>query len=567
MKNLFATVAVLVLTTTTFSQDIQKRQIAPSQIDAVFSQWDTPNKPGIAVGILNDGEIVYTKGYGLANLEHRIPISPETRFHIGDLAKEFTVYALLLLEQRGQLSLNDDVRKHMPKLMSFPQSISIMQLMHHTSGLNNEEVSKVLAGWRTEDIYTREQAYTMIRNQTQSETNSGVVQRFSDAGFMVLEDLIAKVGNMTYTDFVTEEIFEPLGMTNSVFDDGHVIPKKAQGYFAGDKGFSNTTVNHTHTILSDVYTTVGDMCLWAKELRNPKVGTEKMVQKFESLSIVNGQNVKEANTALYTGAHRFWNFRGTKKLYHTEVAGGYASKLIRYPDYDLAVVIMGNDGAYNGYAGTQASALYIEDFLEPISNESEDMVFKKLSEKQLSTFVGDYWDSSNHSTRKIHIVNDTLRYFRGPGNESALLPLTKNSFSMIAPGEVIVHFDTKAVPQTMSVTVGENSFHSIAYDANASWGKNLNDFTGNYYASSLDTSYSLRIDKGKLILTHRRLDPVQLDPRIPDVFTGDRRHFDSMTFKRSPSGTILGFHLATNGIADIWFQKETTSRENGMKTK
>ncbi|GAB5474783.1 MAG: hypothetical protein Mars2KO_28820 [Maribacter sp.] len=567
MKNLFATVAVLVLTTTTFSQDIQKRQIAPSQIDAVFSQWDTPNRPGIAVGILNDGEIVYTKGYGLANLEHRIPISPETRFHIGDLAKEFTVYALLLLEQRGQLSLNDDVRKHMPKLMSFPQSISIMQLMHHTSGLNNEEVSKVLAGWRTEDIYTREQAYTMIRNQTQSETNSGVVQRFSDAGFMVLEDLIAKVGNMTYTDFVTEEIFEPLGMTNSVFDDGHVIPKKAQGYFAGDKGFSNTTVNHTHTILSDVYTTVGDMCLWAKELRNPKVGTEKMVQKFESLSIVNGQNVKEANTALYTGAHRFWNFRGTKKLYHTEVAGGYASKLIRYPDYDLAVVIMGNDGAYNGYAGTQASALYIEDFLEPISNESEDMVFKKLSEKQLSTFVGDYWDSSNHSTRKIHIVNDTLRYFRGPGNESALLPLTKNSFSMIAPGEVIVHFDTKAVPQTMSVTVGENSFHSIAYDANASWGKNLNDFTGNYYASSLDTSYSLRIDKGKLILTHRRLDPVQLDPRIPDVFTGDRRHFDSMTFKRSPSGTILGFHLATNGIADIWFQKETTSRENGMKTK
>ncbi|MFS4445718.1 serine hydrolase domain-containing protein [Maribacter sp. 2307UL18-2] len=567
MKNLFATVAVLVLTTTTFSQDIQKRQIAPSQIDAVFSQWDTPNRPGIAVGILNDGEIVYTKGYGLANLEHRIPISPETRFHIGDLAKEFTVYALLLLEQRGQLSLNDDVRKHMPKLMSFPQSISIMQLMHHTSGLNNEEVSKVLAGWRTEDIYTREQAYTMIRNQTQSETNSGVVQRFSDAGFMVLEDLIAKVGNMTYTDFVTEEIFEPLGMTNSVFDDGHVIPKKAQGYFAGDKGFSNTTVNHTHTILSDVYTTVGDMCLWAKELRNPKVGTEKMVQKFESLSIVNGQNVKEANTALYTGAHRFWNFRGTKKLYHTEVAGGYASKLIRYPDYDLAVVIMGNDGAYNGYAGTQASALYIEDFLEPISNESEDMVFKKLSEKQLSTFVGDYWDSSNHSTRKIHIVNDTLRYFRGPGNESALLPLTKNSFSMIAPGEVIVHFDSKAVPQTMSVTVGENSFHSIAYDANASWGKNLNDFTGNYYASSLDTSYSLRIDKGKLILTHRRLDPVQLDPRIPDVFTGDRRHFDSMTFKRSPSGTILGFHLATNGIADIWFQKETTSRENGMKTK
>lgn len=567
MKNVLVTVFVFMLTTTVFSQEAQKRQITPSQIDAVFSRWDTPNKPGIAVGVLNDGEIVYTKGYGMANLEHRIPIGPETRFHIGDLAKEFTIYALLLLEQRGQLSLNDDIRKYMPKTMSLPHPISIVQLVHHTSGLNNEEVTKALAGWRAQDVYTKEQAYRMIQNQIKSETNDGAVQRFSDAGFMMLEDLIAEVGKMTYTDFVTQEIFEPLGMTNSVFDDGGVIAKKAQGYFARDKGFSSSTFNHAHTILSDVYTTVEDMCLWAKELRSPKVGTEQMVEKFESLSVVNGQKVKEANMALYTGGHRFWNFRGTKKLYHTEVAGGYASKLIRYPDYDLAVVIMGNDGAYNGYAGTQASALYIEDFLEHAPNEADAIVSKKLSEKQLSTVVGDYWDIDNHSTRKIHIVNDTLRYLRGPGNESALLPLEKNSFRMVAPGEVLVRFDTKAVPRTMSVTIGENSFHSIAYDADASWTKDLNGFAGNYYAASLDTSYALHVDKGRLILTHPRLDPIELDPRIPDVFAGNQLHFESFTFKRSPGGTILGFHLATRGVADIWFQKETTSRESVLKTK
>ncbi|TMM59301.1 beta-lactamase family protein [Maribacter algarum] len=568
MKSLF-TALLLFAITISFSQEVKKRQITPAQIDDVFSQWDTADRPGIAVGVLNDGEIVYTKGYGLANLEHKIPISAETRFHIGDIAKEFTVYSLLLLEQRGQLSLKDDIRMHMPKLKSFPNSISIEQLTHHTGGLNNDEVFKALAGWRAEDVFTKEQAYTMIQNQARSVPNSGSVQRFSDAGFLILEDLIAKISKMSYTDFVTKEIFEPLGMKNSIYDtQGAVIANKAQGYFAQNDGFISSNMSHSHTLLSDVYTTVGDMCLWAKELGDPKIGTTQMVEKFDRLSVVDGRTLEEVNTSLYTGGHRYWNFRGAKKLYHVEVAGGYASKLIRYPDYYLAVVIMGNDGAYNGYAGTGASALYIEDFLDSSSGEASASINSKvLSKKQLANFEGDYWDVTNYSTRKIHIVNDTLRYSRGPGNESALVPLTKNSFKMISPVEVSVNFDTRAVPKTMNVTVGDDSFHLVAFDANASWAKNLDMFTGNYYANTLDTSYSLTIDQGKLALIHPRLEPVQLSPRVQDLFAGNQRHFSSLAFERDLNGIVKGFRLATNGVSDIWFQKEESSSQNLEKTK
>jgi len=567
MKNLFATLFFFVCMVS-FSQEAKKRQITPAQIDAIFSQWDTQDRPGIAVGVLNDGKIVYTKGYGLANLEHRIPITPKTRFHIGDIAKEFTVYALLLLERRGQISLQDDIRKYMPQLMPFSHSISIQQLIHHTGGLNNDEVSKTLAGWRTEDLFTREQAYAMVQNQAKSAPKSGSEQRFSDAGFMILEDLIAQISKMPYPDFVIKEIFEPLGMTNSVFDtDGAVIANKAQGYFPLNDGFINSTMNRNHTLINDVYTTVADMCLWAKELGDPKIGTKRLVEKFDGLSVVNGEEVKEANTVLYTGGHRFWDFRGAKKLYHVEVAGGYASKLIRYPDYDLAVVIMGNDGAYNGYAGTGASALYIEDFLDSTPEDAVEIKSKKLSTKQLAAFEGNYWDVTNHSTRKIHITNDTLRYFRGPGNESALVPLTKNSFKMITWGDVEVNFDSKSVPKTMDVEVGDDISHLIAYDSNASWTKDLEVFTGNYYAEALNTSYDLIIEQGKLVLTYPRLVPVQLDPRIPDVFTGDQRHFTSLAFKRDRNGTVTGFQLATQGVADIWFQKEIRAHENMLKTK
>lgn len=567
MKSLFTTFLVFAFTIS-FSQELKKRQITPAQIDAVFSQWDTPDKPGIAVGVLSDGETIYKKGYGLANLEYQIPISSETKFHIGGIAKGFTVYSVLLLEQRGQLSLEDDIRKYIPKLKSLPRSISILQLLHHTSGLNSIQVLKTLAGWKPDDVFTKEQAYTMICNQAKIAANDANEQLFTEAGFMILEDLIAQIGKMPYSDFVKKEIFEPLEMKNTIFDTrGTIIPYKANGYLAKKDGFVNVTMNQNHSLISDVFTTVGDMCFWAKELGDPKIGTKSMMEKFDSLSVVKEEEIKESNMAYYTGGHRFWNFRGAKKLYHVEVGGGYASKLIRYPDFNLAVIIMGNDGVYNGYAATRASALYIEDFLDETPEESPKVTSKKLSKKELSAFEGDYWDVGSYSTRKIYMLNDTLRYSRGSGNESPLVPLTKSSFKMITGGDVAVNFNTKANPKTMDVTVGDDSFHLIAFDANPSWARDLEIFTGNYYAATLDAQYSLNINQGKLVITHPRLEAVHLSPRIQDVFTGDQRHFSSLTFDRDSNGTVKGFHLSTAGADDIWFQKEIVSNQNLAKTK
>ncbi len=562
------TVLVLATLVGTYGQKAHKKQITPAQIDSVFATWANTDTPGIAVGVLNNGEVVYTKGYGLANLEHQIPIRPDTKFHIGDIAKEFTVYALLLLEQRGQISLQDDIRKHMPELASFPHPISIEQLTHHTGGLNNLEVSKILAGWNMQEVFSKEQAYKMIGYQSQNAPASGETQQFTDAGFMVLEDLIAKIGKTSYSEFVTKEIFGPLGMTHSVFDTtGAVIPAMAQGYVAQKEGYAVAGINHEHTLLTDLYSTVGDMCLWAKELQSPTLGTKQLVAKFDGLSIVNNTTVKETNLALYTGGHRFWNFRGVKKLYHIEVAGGYASKLIRYPEHDLALVVMGNDGAYNGYAATGASALYIENFLDPMPQAPPTIAVKKLAGPQLANFEGDYWDTDNHTIRKIRTVNDTLRYVRGPGNESALVPLGNTSFKMITRGEVMVRFDTKTTPKTMQVTVGDQTFRSLAYNQNASWSKDLEAFTGNYHTPLFKTPYSIENHNGELVIVRPRTKPVQLSPTIPDTFMGNQDHFSSITFQRDPKGEVSGFLLATQGVTDILFLKAAKTNQNSAKTR
>ncbi len=119
----------------------------------------------------------------------------------------------------------------------------------------------------------------------------------------------------------------------------------------------------------------------------------------------------------------------------------------------------------------------------------------------------------------------------------------------------------------MSVKVGDDMFYSMAYDVNASWANDLSLFTGNYHAAALNTSYDLRATNGKLILTHQRLQPVQLEPRIPDVFSGNRSHFSSLFFKRDANGVIKGFQLSTRGVQDIWFQKKQTQDKNIQKTQ
>lgn len=562
MKNVFTTLAIFFCLACS-AQENQKNQITSEQIDAVFSKWNIQDKAGIAVGVLKDGKVIYTKGYGLANLEHKVPINPNTKFYIGDLAKEFTVYAILVLEERGQLSLDDDIRIHLPKLALLKQPISINQLIHHTSGLNNNEVVKYLGGWDPESVFTKEQAYQMVFKQAKSMPVSGSVQWHTDAGFMILEDLIAKITKTTYEDFISKEIFTPLGMKHTVFDtEGTVIENKAQGYYTTNNKFTNAHLQHNQTILTDVYTTVGDMCLWANELFSPKIASENSIKKFDELSVVKGKKVTEMNTALYTGSHRFWNFRGVKKLYHIEVDGGYACKLIRYPDHNVALIVLGNDGVYNGNAATEASALYIEDFLDSVSHNSEKINSIKLSNKQLAAFESNYWDADYHTSRKIHLVNDTLRYYRGPGNESALVPLTKNSFKMMTWGEVKVDFDTTTKQKKMTVNVGGKTYNSVAYDASAKWTKDLNSFSGTYFAEDLSTNYTLCYTKGKLILEHPRLEPVELAPKIKDLFSGNHRHFGSLAFKRDDNNEIAGFYLSSSGVNPIWFKKVLVKNSN-----
>ena len=158
------------LTTTASAQN---NDPLAKKVDELFAAWDKPDSPGAAIAVIKDGAVVYKRGYGSANLEYNIPITPSTVFHVASVSKQFTAFAIALLANQGKLSLDDDIRKHLPEVPDFGKKITIRHLIHHTSGLRDQWTLLAMAGWRLDDVITKEHIMKMVANQKRTELRSG----------------------------------------------------------------------------------------------------------------------------------------------------------------------------------------------------------------------------------------------------------------------------------------------------------------------------------------------------------------------------------------------------------
>ena len=206
--------------------------IAPEQVDGVFAKWNKRDSPGCALAVLQNSVVVYERGYGMADLEHDSAITPTTPFHVASVSKQFTAAAILILAQRGKLSLDDDVRKYLPEMPDFGVTISIHHLLHHTSGLRDQWDLLRLAGWRYSlDLITDADVMSLVIQQKELNFLPGSEYLYSNTGFTVLGQVVKRISGQSLREFTTKNIFEPLGMKNTHFRDDHaeIIKGEALG--------------------------------------------------------------------------------------------------------------------------------------------------------------------------------------------------------------------------------------------------------------------------------------------------------------------------------------------------
>jgi CubicO group peptidase (beta-lactamase class C family) len=374
------------------------------KVDKLFVSWDKPNLPGCALGIIQDGKLIYARGYGMANLEHDIPITSKSIFRIGSTSKQFTAMCLALLEEEGKLSLDDSLNKFFPRMSDYAKAVTIRHLIHHTSGIRDYLTLAEIAGIRDDDYFSDAEVVDLLVNQNELNFTPGREHLYSNSGYFLLSQIVKKASGESLREYADEKIFKPLGMTRSHFHDDHtkIVKNRASGY-APKKGGGYVISMTTLPMIGDggVFTCVEDLLLWDLNFYDNRLGKsgQALIEKIQAPGILN--NGKKLDYAFGLG---IGEYKGLTMVSHGGAFVGFRADMIRFPEQQFSVICLANLNTFNpsNMARSVADIYLAELFTEktekkkrpepkrPRSIESSEADFKPTPE-ELKNYVGKYY--------------------------------------------------------------------------------------------------------------------------------------------------------------------------------
>ena len=557
MKNIALLITFCLYPVISFSQ-IKESQA----IDSIFLEWNKPNTPGCALGVIKDGELIYAKGYGLANMEYEIPNSPNSVFRIGSTSKQFTAACIVLLAEKGKLNLDNKLDQYFPDFPTYANSISLRHLLNHTSGIRDYLTLSYLKGLGDDDYYKDRDIMNWLVKQTDLNFKPGDEYLYSNSGYWLLGQIVKKVSGKNMADFAQKEIFEPIGMSDTHFHNDHtqIVKNRASGYVpSGNDSYkiSMTTLD----MIGDggIFTTLYDIKKWDDAYYSSSVLSKEFWNIMTQQGILNNGEVID-----YAAGLNISEYKGLKTIRHGGAFVGFRAELLRFPEHHLSIAIFANRGDANpsAMADQIADIILKESFIDvkatvQTQNDIKKKPFIKLSTNELEYFTGHYWNDAGSYSRKIYIKNDTLRYSRTETNESALVPISKNEFKMInVGGDVLVKFEKNEQREhTMTFIANEGKpAISIRYQPKLYTNEELASFEGVYYSKELDVYYSLKLEDNSLILYIKDSKKPPLKPVMKNLFSND--DYGIFLFNNDKEGRLSNFRLAAGRVKNLNFEKQ-----------
>ena len=536
----------------------QTSQKQIQKIDSLFTSWNVSNHPGGSVLVSKDGKTIFSKSYGLANIEYEVPNTNNTLFNIASISKQFTAMGIVLLEQQNKLSIDDDIRKHIPELPDFGETITIRHLLHHTSGLRDLHGLLGLAGWRRGDLETNDDVYRIIKNQKELNFKPGEEFLYSNTGYILLAKIIENASQLEFDQWMEQNIFKPLGMKNTYVQTSikKNIPNKAISYNLR-KEFERISEYWEYFGASNMYSTTEDLNIWLENFSTPKNNWERAFKKLLFTTPLN--NGFKTN---YGYGVSIEDYAGKKVIQHGGSVGGFRAIARTFPEEHLNIVILSNYSKSNiGSKVNKISDIFLDRSKNLAIKETTKIPQTptktiKLSNNKLKGFEGVYWSDEEKIGRKILIKNDTLRYSSSDKKEWPLLPIDKQTFIMVRPSvKPIVKFDNKTNQMTVRI---ENDLPGVFnfLQKNLDIKTNGNDMLiGKYYSPELKTVYSLSIDdKSNIYLEHARHGIIKLEQLHNNIFVGDWP-IGTVEIKRSEEGKVMGLRMSNGRTRNVWFNK------------
>jgi CubicO group peptidase (beta-lactamase class C family) len=324
------------------AQSGQPIDIPSARVDRIFAEWDRRDSPGCAVGIYRDGRIVYERGYGSADLEHDVPITPDSVFYVGSLSKQFTAFAAALAMQQGRLTADDPIRKHLPELPGYADAITVRHLIHHTSGLRDYNTLLSIAGRRGDEAYDNPTVLRMTARQKQLNFQPGAEYLYSNTGYTLLATIVGRATGTPFAEYAEQQIFGPLGMdaTHYHVDAGRLVKGRAYAYARGANAWRLDTPSNERAGAGGVYTSVRDLLKWDNNFYDARVGGAALLRQAQTVGALDSGKPLGYAWGLQVG-----DYRGMRIVEHSGSLGGYRAHLLRFPDQRFSTAVLCNLGS------------------------------------------------------------------------------------------------------------------------------------------------------------------------------------------------------------------------------
>lgn len=508
---------------------------ARAQVDSLLARWDQLHTPGAAVAVLYNGQVVHKRGYGQASLEHRIPISPKTVFDVASVSKQFTALAIAILAHENRLSLDDDIRRYLPAMPDFGETITIRHLIHHTSGLRDWPGMLAMAGRSMEDVIAFEEILAMARRQTALNFTPGDRYSYSNTGYVLLALIVERVADMSFREYTDRYIFRPLGMLHTWFQDDHEeqVMNRAYGYTFEDGSYRRVGNSLMGLGSSSLHTTLDDLILWVRNFTTRQVGSDAVHALMKQPGALNG-----GGSTAYAFGQVVSSFRGLQTISHSGSWAGFRSMLLRIPDHDFSVIVVSNTADISApQLAHQIAEEYLAAHMEAPAQLPPVMATAGID---LEDYAGTY-DISPALVIRLAPNNGVLQAYLPATSPFILQPAGTDSF-FVSNWNTTVSFERDADGK-VSHMVGLGQSISRTQPPK---GINLQPYSGGYYSLELKVSYSLIVRDNSLVAVNPRGGEFTLIPAADDVFVTDRWHMPVIRFIRDATNRLTHFE-ASNG--------------------
>lgn len=526
------------------------------RVDTLFAQWDSKDTPGCALAIVQNGVVIYNRGYGMANLELGVPITSQSVFYIGSVSKQFVSASIALLALQNKLSLDDDIRKYIPEMPDYGTPITIRNLIHHTSG---ERDYLTLLGIAGVDFgtYHEQDVLDLICRQKELNFKPGEEHLYSNSGYFLLSVIVHRASGKTLREFAEENIFKPLGMTHSRFHDDYrqLIKNRATGYLAaGKENYLNFISMFDNVGSGGLFTSVEDLFLWDQNFYHHKVGGQKLHDMMHTKGTLNSGEILDYAFALDIG-----EYKGLRVVEHGGALGGYRSALTRFPDQKFSVIILSNLSSFNpsGLAYRVAD-IYLADQFQEVLSETEVLQMETidLPEEKLKDKVGSYINKKSGSSYSIRIRANQLEFF-GQGQRLTLGAIDENTFIVTGlQASIKMEFEKQGEgkPMLLHITQKGTPLRTYeSYERARPAPEELEEYTGDYTSDELEATFILSLRKNRLYFTHRNAPTAAFVSLSKDIFSVGNM---TVIFSRDESGQITSFIVNAGRVQNLRFRKE-----------